>query len=92
MVHAALMGVVHGLGDLLDILGRFARRQRSLHLDDFVQARPVDVVHRGVVRPLMLSNEVNSGDVGVLQLPGGLGPTAELVDGRLGWQSCRTAP
>ena len=81
-----LVGVLHGLGDLLEELRRVPRRQRA-EVRPLVQALAVDEGHREVVLAVVLADLVDRHDVGMVEVGRRLGfavePLHVLVRGEL---------
>ena len=69
---AVLMGVVHRLGNGLEVSRRAFGGQRSL-ADDLRQRAAFDIVHREVVLALVDTDLVDGDDVRMLQVGDGLG-------------------
>jgi hypothetical protein len=73
--HAAVVGVLHGCGDLPDARRRLTGRQRRA-IHPVCQTRPRDELHHEVVPAVVLAEGVDGDDTRVLQLASrlGLGP------------------
>ncbi len=74
------MRIGERLGDPCSHGGRLQRRQRSLGADDRGERFPVDVFHDDEVGRLRLAPVEDRDDVGVAQVGGGLGLSAEALD------------
>ena len=81
------MGVLHRLGDLLDQVGRLARRQRAVG-DLCGQAAALDEAHAEVVLALVLADLVDGDDARMVEVGGGLGLDVEPLARRPRRRGC----
>ena len=77
--HAALVGVLDGLGDLADQPGGLARGQRTVG-KALGEALPLDETHLKVMLALVLANLVDRHDAGMVEVGGRLGLAVEPLD------------